>query len=189
FDPFFTTKEVGKGTGLGLYIVHSIVSNHGGYINVYSEQDQGTRFNIYLPVAKGAAEDVQREAADLGGTETILVIDDEPDVRELCKDMLCPLGYTLLLAENGSAGINLYRERGQEISLVILDMIMPRMGGNEVFHALRTINQNAKVLLYSGYSHNNFAGINQLLEHGAAGFVQKPFTLQDLGTAIRKALS
>ncbi len=189
FDPFFTTKDVGKGTGLGLYIVHSIVSNHGGYINVYSERKQGTRFNIYLPITAGAAAEAQPETMDIAGTETILVIDDEPDVRELCKDMLTPLGYTVLLAESGSVGINLYREKRSEIALVILDMIMPRMGGNEVFHALRTIKRDACVLLYSGYSHSNFAGISDLMQSGASGFVQKPFSLQDLGVAVRKAIA
>ncbi len=189
FDPFFTTKEVGKGTGLGLYIIHSIVSNHGGYINLYSEPGQGTRFNLYLPVSKDAVVEAQSESMSIGGTETILVIDDEADVRELCKDMLVPLGYRVLVAENGSTGVKLYREKQAEINLVILDMIMPRMGGNEVFHALRTINKDAVILLYSGYSHNNFAGINDLLQSGAAGFFQKPFSSQDIGAAIKKALA
>ena len=100
FDPFFTTKDVGKGTGLGLYIVHSIVNNHGGYINLYSEPGKGTRFNIYLPVAKGIVAEQAKEAVDVRGRGTILVIDDEPDVRELCKDSLTLLGYTVLIAEN-----------------------------------------------------------------------------------------
>ncbi len=189
FDPFFTTKEVGKGTGLGLYIVHSIVNNHGGYINLYSEPGKGTRFNIYLPLAKGAFAEEPQETVDVRGAGTILVIDDETDVRELCKDSLTLLGYTVLLAENAGAGINLYRERQKEISLVILDMIMPKMGGNEVFHALKTINKDVKVLLYSGYGHKNFAGIDELLKRGASGFVQKPFTSQDLGMAIKNALA
>jgi len=189
FDPFFTTKEVGKGTGLGLYIVHSIVNNHGGYINLYSEPQKGTRFNIYLPIAKGAAAEAPHQAVDVRGTGTILVIDDEPDVRELCKDVLAPLGYTVLLAENAGAGINLYREKQNEISLVILDMVMPKMGGTEVFHALRTINRNVKILLYSGYGHTNFAGIDELLKRGANGFIQKPFSDQDIGIAIKNVLS
>ena len=105
------------------------------------------------------------------------------------KTCLLPLGYRVLVAENGSAGVKLYREKQGEIHLVILDMIMPKMGGNEVFHALRTINKDATILLYSGYNHNNFAGINDLLQSGATGFFQKPFSAQDIGTAIRNALS
>ncbi|MDA8423239.1 MAG: ATP-binding protein [Nitrospiraceae bacterium] len=189
FDPFFTTKEVGKGTGLGLYIVHSIITNHGGYINVYSEPRKGTRFNIYLPISTDASIEARSEAMDISGNETVLIIDDEPHVRDLCKDMLVPLGYTVLIADSGSHGIKLYREHQAKISLVILDIIMPQMGGNEVFHALKTINKYVPILLYSGYSHNNFSGINDLLKSGAAGFIQKPFSTQDLGIAIRKALS
>ncbi len=188
FDPFFTTKEVGKGTGLGLYIVHSVISNHGGYINVYSEPRKGTQFNLYLPLAKSTVTEGTFVEVDIAGTETILVIDDEPHVRDLCNDMLTSLGYRVLVAGSGNAGISLYREKKSEISLVILDMIMPRKGGNEVFAALKTINNQVKILLYSGYSHNNYAGISELLEQGASGFIQKPFSLQDIGIAIRNAL-
>jgi signal transduction histidine kinase/ActR/RegA family two-component response regulator len=189
FDPFFTTKEVGKGTGLGLYIVHSIINNHGGYINLYSEPRKGTRFNIYLPITKSVSAEAPQEAVDVRGTGTVLVIDDEPDVRELCKDVLAPLGYTVLLAESAGEGINIFREKRNEISLVILDMIMPKMGGTEVFNALKTIDKNVKVLLYSGYGHDNFAGIDDLLRRGAAGFIQKPFSGQDIGIAIKNALA
>jgi CheY-like chemotaxis protein/two-component sensor histidine kinase len=189
FDPFFTTKEVGKGTGLGLYIVHSIVQNHGGYINLYSESGRGTRFNIYFPVTSAAAPEISQEQVDLTGSGTILVIDDEPHVRELCRDMLGSFGYTVLLADGGISGINLFRERRGDIAMVILDMIMPKMGGSEVFHSIRTIDPEARILLYSGYSHDSFAGINELLKQGAAGFIQKPFSHQDIGLAIKKILS
>ncbi len=189
FDPFYTTKDAGKGTGLGLYMVHSIVSNHGGYLNVYSEPGKGTRFHIYLPVAKGDLSGTAEPTEPLGGTETLLIIDDEAAVRNLGRDLLEPLGYRVLTAAGGSEGVELYRERQQEIALVILDMVMPRMGGNETFAALRAVNRNVRVLLYSGYSDGNFAGIKQLLEQGAAGFVQKPFSARELGQAVRKALA
>ena len=189
FDPFFTTKEVGKGTGLGLYIVHSIVQDHGGYINLYSESGRGARFNIYFPVTKAAVTEPLHEQMDLTGSGMILVIDDEPHVRELCKDMLESLGYTVLLADSGISGINLFRERRGDIALVVLDMIMPKMGGSEVFRSLRTIDPNARILLYSGYTHESFAGIDELLKQGAAGFIQKPFSSQDIGLAIKKILS
>lgn len=189
FDPFFTTKETGKGTGLGLYIVHSVISNHGGYVNLYSEPLKGTRFNIYLPITKAVDVEESGEAEDIMGSETILVIDDEADIRELCKDMLEPLGYTILLAGSGSDGINLFRTMKDKISLVIVDMIMPKMGGSEVFQALKTIKPDIKIILCSGYSHEGFAGIDKLLKSGAAGFVQKPFTRQSIAQAIKKALS
>lgn len=189
FDPFFTTKETGKGTGLGLYIVHSVVSNHGGYVNLYSEVGKGTRFNIYLPIIKTADIEESVEDEDIRGSETILLIDDEAYIRELCKDMLEPLGYTVLLAESGSDGINLYRTMKDKISVVIVDMIMPKIGGSEVFQAIKTINPDAKIILCSGYSHEGFAGIDNLLKSGAVGFVQKPFTRHTIAHAIKKALS
>ncbi len=189
FDPFFTTKEVGKGTGLGLYIVHSIVTNHGGYINLYSEPLRGTQFNIYLPVTGVSEPEAARDEEDLRGSGTLLVIDDESDVRELCKDLLTTLGYTVLLADSGSAGINVYREKKDEISLVILDMIMPKMGGREVFQNLKTIDPEVKILLCSGFGQNGFAGIEELLRKGAVEFVQKPFSRHAIGLALKKALS
>ena len=190
FDPFFTTKEVGKGTGLGLYIVHSIVHNHGGHINIYSEPERGTQFTIHLPIiAPDAGTTVYPEVTEVTGTGTILVIDDEPNVREMCRDMLGSLGYTVLLAEDGMAGIETYRNDHQDIDLVILDMIMPKMGGPEVFAALKAIDPAVKVLLYSGYSNSSHVGIDELLKRGVAGFIQKPFSAEDISIAIKKALS
>ena len=188
FDPFFTTKEVGKGTGLGLYIVHSIISNHGGYINLYSEPGKGTRFNIYLPITKEIAPEKSGQDIDIKGTGTILVIDDDPDIRELCVDMLESLGYTVLTAGTGSEGIKIFRSRKDDISVVILDMIMPKMSGNEVFQAIKTIKPDAKIILCSGYSNEGFVGIDKLLKSGAKGFIQKPFTLQTIGQAIKEIL-
>ncbi len=189
FDPFFTTKEIGKGTGLGLYIVHSIIANHNGYINLYSESDKGTRFNIYLPITKDKVIEKSKQDMDIKGTETILVIDDNTDIRDLCVDMLTPLGYTVLTAESGSEGINIFRSRKDNISLVILDMIMPKMEGSEVFQALKTIKSDVKIILCSGYSSNGFAGIDKLLKSGANKFIQKPFTRHSIAHAIKKALS
>ena len=189
FDPFFTTKETGKGTGLGLYMVHSIVTHHGGYINLYSEPGRGTRFNIYLPVALDAESIAPDEISELRGTETILVVDDEAYVREMCRDILAPLGYEVLLAEGGSDCIDIFSRHRERISIIVLDMIMPKMGGNQVFQAVRAIKSDVKVLLCSGYSSNGFAGIDKLLRGGANGFIQKPFSRQDIALAIRKALS
>jgi PAS domain S-box-containing protein len=189
FDPFFTTKDVGKGTGLGLYIVHSIVSNHGGYINFYSEPDKGTQFSIYLPVTKAVEPEEAHDAINLQGSGTILVIDDETFIREMCRDMLQRLGYKVILAENGPVGISIFREMKNEIDVVILDMVMPVMSGNEVFHTLKIIKNDAKILLCSGYSRNGFAGIDELLSQGASGFIQKPFVRRTMAFEIKKALS
>lgn len=188
FDPFFTTKETGKGTGLGLYIVHSIVSNHKGYINLYSEPGRGTRFNIYLPITKASDIEETEQEIDLRGEGTILVIDDEENMRELCKDILEPLGYNVVLSSDGEEGLKTFREIKESVSLVILDMIMPKVSGSEVFQALRSIKPDVKVILCSGYSHEGFAGIDKLLKSGASGFIQKPFTTKTLAISIKKAL-
>ncbi len=188
FDPFFTTKEMGKGTGLGLYMVHSIVNNHGGYINLYSEPGNGTRFAIYLPVAPEAEDESSDEIRDIGGTETVLVIDDEAYIREMCRDILTPLGYKVVIAEDGAAGIEVFRRKKEDIDLVILDMIMPGIGGNEVFPVLKTIRPDVKILLCSGYSSSGFAGIDRLLQNGASGFIQKPFSRHNIALAIKNAL-
>jgi CheY-like chemotaxis protein len=189
FDPFFTTKESGKGTGLGLYIVHAVVSNHGGYINLYSEPGKGTRFSIHLPYTRGLAPEAPPAPEDLRGSGTVLVIDDEAHIRELCKDMLEPLGYAVLLAAGSEEGVRMYRARKEGIALVVLDMIMPKTGGSEVFQTLKTIKPDVKVLLCSGYSNSGFAGIDTLLKNGALGFIQKPFSLQAFAGAIKNALS
>lgn len=189
FDPFFTTKDMGKGTGLGLYIVHSIINNHGGYINLYSEPLKGTKFNLYLPTTESMDNEKTLEAEDLQGAGTVLVIDDEYIVRELCRDLLEPLGYTVLLAEDGNSGIKAFREMKDAISLVILDMVMPGMGGAEVYQALRAIRKDVAVLLCSGYSENGLAGIDNLMKQGTSGFIGKPFSRRTIAHAVKDVLS
>ncbi len=189
FDPFFTTKDTGKGTGLGLYIVHSIIYNHGGHINLYSEEGKGTRFNVYLPVDRGTSLEETTDFGNIRGSETILVIDDESHIRDMCVDMLAPLGYEILLAEGGAAGIELFRNTKDRISLVMLDMIMPGLSGTEVFHALKAAKPDIKILLCSGYSQSGYEGIEKLLKSGANGFVQKPFARHYIARALRKTLS
>ncbi|MGC2063552.1 MAG: ATP-binding protein [Thermodesulfovibrionales bacterium] len=189
FDPFYTTKEAGKGTGLGLYIVHSIVTNHGGHINLYSEQGKGTLFNVYLPVVKGEKGTEREEVGELRGSETILMIDDEAAVREMSRDLLTRLGYEVILAGGGSEGLSIFREMQDKISLVVLDMMMPERGGKEIFRLLKEIKPDVRVLLCSGFSQEGYAGIEDLLREGAYGFLQKPFSRQQVALALRKALS
>lgn len=190
FDPFFTTKKAGQGTGLGLYIVHSIVTSHGGYINMYSEPDKGTRFNIYFPADHGPTTRMEAQQDDeLTGEGLILVVDDEFNVRELVKDMLEAAGYSVIAAADGFEGINTFRSRRQEIKAIILDMIMPKMSGGEVFQGLYNLDPAVKVILCSGYNNEGLAGIRDLLKSGAKGFVQKPFTKRAIVNAIRQAIS
>ncbi len=188
FEPFFTTKEVGKGTGLGLYTVHAIVDNHRGFINLHSDCGRGTRFNVYLPAEKGKDIEEPAEYQDLHGSETILVIDDDASVRATYKDMLAPLGYEILLADGGNEGIELFRRVKDKVSLVLLDMIMPKTSGSEVFHSLRAIHPRIKILLCSGYSQDGYAEIDKLLKTGGNGFIQKPFSRHHIALTIRKVL-
>ncbi len=187
FDPFFTTKEMGRGTGLGLASAYGILKGHGGIVTVSSEPGRGTTFEIYLPAS---GEEVVREAASTGriepGRGTVLVVDDEPMVREVTREMLLGLGYTVLTAASGAEALEVYGSRGTEIDVVVLDMIMPGMGGDEVNRALQALNPSVRVLLSSGYSLDGRA--SEILEKGVRGFLQKPFRLEDLSRKIRDAM-
>jgi PAS domain S-box-containing protein len=187
FEPFFTTKEMGRGTGLGLATVYGIVKNHGGFINVYSEVGQGTTFNIYLPASsRTITAEQEPDQVLVQGSETVLFIDDEEMILEIAQDMLEQLGYRALLANGGEEGIAVYRKQRGTIDLVILDMVMPGMGGGETFDALQKVNPEVKVLLASGYSLNGEA--SRILYRGCKGFIQKPFDMQQLSDKVREVL-
>ncbi|MFQ3574546.1 MAG: ATP-binding protein, partial [Thermodesulfovibrionales bacterium] len=187
FDPFFTTKPKGKGTGLGLYIVHTIVTNHNGYINFSSKPNEGTTFNIYLPVKEPPKTVEEKPLENHKGSLTILVIDDEEAIRSLCKDMLESVGYQVITANDGVDGIDKYIRHKDRIDAVILDMIMPKKRGDEVFLELKKINPDVKVIICSGFVHEDSIGIDTLLKSGAVGFIQKPFTINTLLLHLKKA--
>jgi PAS domain S-box-containing protein len=190
FDPFFTTKEAGKGTGLGLYIVHSIVTNHGGYINLYSEPGKGTRFSLYLPAgARQGVTDQMASPSIIHGSGTILVADDEEVVRGLCQSFLTTIGYQVLCAANGKEAVTLYQRHRDSIALVILDLVMPEMSGRDVFATLRSLDPGVKVLLTSGYTHEGQQGIAELMGQGAGGFLEKPFSLAALSQQVHQVIS
>jgi two-component system cell cycle sensor histidine kinase/response regulator CckA len=187
FDPFFTTKEMGRGTGLGLASAYGIVKNHSGYIDVYSEKGRGTTLEIYLPASD--KEVVKKEKLPeevLGGTETILFIDDEYVVIDVGQQMLKTLGYTVFQARSGKEAIEVYRKNQNRVDMVILDMIMPEMSGGETYDRLKEINPDIKVLLSSGYSVEGQA--TDILERGCNGFIQKPFNTSVLSKKIREIL-
>jgi two-component system, cell cycle sensor histidine kinase and response regulator CckA len=188
FEPFFTTKAMGRGTGLGLASVYGIIKGHGGHIDVYSEKGQGSTFNFYLP-ASSRKVDIKAgpvTSETRKGTETVLLIDDEEMILDVGCELLGELGYTVIPARSGPQALEIYREKQAEIDIVVMDMIMPGMGGGETFDRLKQINPKVKVLLSSGYSIDGQA--SKILERGCNGFIQKPFNLQQLSVKLRQIL-
>ncbi|MFO7727980.1 MAG: cache domain-containing protein [Desulfonatronovibrio sp.] len=189
FDPFFTTKDTGRGTGLGLASVYGIVKAHDGYIQCYSEPGQGTIFKIFLPASAQDAvveEGVSKEISLQGGKETILVVDDEEDIRELTREVLEELGYTVQTASSGEEALNIYQKQGQEIDLIMLDLNMPGMGGYKCLQELLHFDSGVKVIIASGYSAQGHAGKSST--SGARGFISKPYSLRELASKVRETL-
>jgi len=187
FEPFFTTKEVGKGTGLGLSIVYGIVKQHHGYITVYSEPEVGTSFNIYIPSVKAAAQekDVKSPAVE-GGTETILVAEDEAMVRNLTKTILSQAGYTVIEATDGENAVEKFMENKDAIALAFLDVVMPRKNGKEAYEEMRRVKADLKVLFTSGYTGD--VVIDKGILEKEYNFIQKPIVPDDLLSKIRTIL-
>jgi len=187
-EPFFTTKDLGKGTGLGLSVSHGIIHSHNGSLSINSSPDAGSRVRVYLPLAAGDEDQPRPVAGDdlPRGDESLLLIDDEPSILRVAERLLTRAGYTVVSAEGGRRGLELYRQRGSEFSLVILDMMMPELSGPEVYQALVELDPKVRVLLSSGYSRQGEA--EALLEQGVAGFVQKPYAVATLSHAVRNVL-
>jgi len=187
FDPFFTTKEKGRGTGLGLASAYGIIKNHGGVITVYSEVGTGTAFNIYLPLSEKSVcqEKIPKELI-VNGTETILLVDDEEIILDVAQAMLKKLGYRVLTADGGRKAVDLVKQNGHEIDMVIVDLIMPEMEGGKVFDLIRETQPAMPVILSSGYSINGQA--NEIMQRGCSGFIQKPFTIFEISKKIRSVL-
>ena len=195
FEPFYTTKEIGKGTGLGLSMAYGIVKQHDGHINVYSEVGYGTSFKVFLPVSAeaAAAEQATIQPALFGGSETILVAEDETALRDLAKDVLEASGYTVLLAKNGEEAVKVYRENRERIDLLLLDVVMPRMGGAEVFEQIRASGGDLPVIFMTGYSsetvQNRFVKQYELFVGSETTIVQKPYSVELIERKIREVLN
>ncbi|HIJ96114.1 MAG TPA: response regulator [Desulfuromonadales bacterium] len=187
FEPFFTTKESGRGTGLGLAAVYGTVSAHAGEIRLQSQAGLGSVFNIYLPLAVAKTRTPSDSEAAIRGSGGILMVDDEEILRAISGEMLEDLGYTVYLAEDGQQALELYAAHRDEIHLVILDMIMPRLGGRETYLRLRESDPHLKVLFCSGFHGEGTAA--ELGELGACGFLQKPYSCSSLSKAVAAALA
>jgi len=188
FEPFFTTKTNGEGTGLGLAMVHGIVVQHQGYIRCYSEPGMGTSFKIYFPVSSAdlVLDMAVTRQMPAFGTETILLVDDDERLREMGAEMLGMAGYEVISASSGEDALAIYARSTDEISLVILDLIMPGMGGKRCLEEILRINPDAKVIISSGYSSNGL--VLGDMRTGARGFLRKPYDAKDILIAIRKVL-
>jgi PAS domain S-box-containing protein len=181
FEPFFTTKELGKGTGLGLSTVMAIIKSHGGFVDVYSEVGKGTRFKVYLPVTQTRERDcppADHQELPTGHGELILVVDDEDSIREITKTALETYGYKVLIASDGIEAIALYTQRKEEISVVLIDMMMPSMDGPSTIRVLQKIDPQVKVIGVSGLVSND--KMIEILGNSVKTFLPKPYTSNEL---------
>ena len=189
FEPFFTTKEKGKGTGLGLSTVFGIVKQHLGHVEVHSEIGKGSVFRVYLPAIEAAAEtrgEIQKVPVR-GGTETILLAEDHEGLRQMSHQLLSSLGYSIVVARDGHEAIEKFEADSRKISLVILDVVMPRLGGPDAFERIRGINPAIPVIFTSGYSEESDL-LSSLISRGRTLLLQKPYPPKDLARKIRDVL-
>lgn len=187
FEPFFTTKELGRGTGLGLASVYGIIKGHGGYIDVDSKKGHGATFFVYLPISTRPAEKTDyKDQSVIHGSGCILVVDDDPAVLEISSKMLSKLGFRVLEACSGHDALSLFRQNRDMVDLVLLDMIMPDIGGGEVYERMKDIDHNVKAILATGYSLDGEA--SRILKKGCDGVIQKPFSIDRLSRVIYRVL-
>lgn len=187
FDPFFTTKEIGKGTGLGLSIVYGIIKQHNGYITVRSKPQEGTTFDIYLPAVKMAIAEEPQVITDVaGGTETILVAEDDPMVRGMVKEILLTYGYNVIEAGDGKDAVSKYVEHHDKIDLLIFDVVMPKKNGKEAYDEICEMDASVPVVFISGYTGD--VVINKGIKDTTVGYISKPLSADQLLRKVREAL-
>jgi signal transduction histidine kinase/sensor domain CHASE-containing protein/CheY-like chemotaxis protein len=188
FEPFFTTKGAGRGTGLGLASVFGTVAGHHGGLEVHTALGQGTTFHLYLPqTAAAAGRDAAASRPLLPrGSGTVMVVDDEAESRQLAADLLRDLGYTVLLAPGAPEALELFRANAARIDMVLLDMVMPGMGGYDCFQALKAVRPDVQVLIISGYAIN--AEVRRVLDEKPAGYLPKPLDIRQLAVTLHQLM-
>jgi len=189
FEPFFTTKEPGKGTGMGLASVYGTMRTHRGVVSVESALGRGTSVRLYLPLAPRAAQqlEIEREPAAARGCGHVLLVDDEPTVREMATALLRDLGYQVTGCADGHEAVAYYRDHWRGVDLVILDLVMPVLGGRDAFLAMRAINPRIRALVSSGFGLNGKA--QSILDEGGLAFLGKPYRRAELARAVAAALA
>ncbi len=191
FEPFYTTKEVGKGTGLGLAMVYGIIKKHNGFIDVTSALGEGTKFSAFIPLTPKSSEDNVEAGEpgirrDPGRKLVVMVVDDEPDLRDFCVTALGEIASDILVAGNGVEALEQFEKAGRKVDLILLDLTMPKMSGPECFQRLRALDPDVRVLISSGYSLDIEA--ENLLKGNASGFLPKPYDLNELMDSVDRAL-
>ena len=193
FDPFFSTKSTDdqKGRGLGLSTVYGIIKNHDGFIIVESDKGHGASFHVCLPASENSeVQEITEDSQDIvqmqKGSETILLVDDEPEIINIGKNFLEKLGYKPIIARNGIEAVEIFKIFQDEISLIVLDLIMPEMNGKQAFAEIKKIREDSKILISTGYAVDD--KIEELLNKGCQGFIRKPFSLNEFSYALRKIL-
>ncbi|MCX7794357.1 MAG: response regulator [Thermodesulfovibrionales bacterium] len=190
FEPFFTTKEVGKGTGMGLAMAYGVIQNHGGFITVESSPKKGSQFIIYLPLLEGELKEGVKEMGEFTQPEKskgrILIIEDEKSIRSFTRKTLEEIGYEVFEASDGLEAIEIYRRERGNLDLVILDLILPRLNGLEVFKKIKELNPEQKIIISTGYGLRSH--LEELLGQDVAAFLEKPYTYITLTTALKEAL-
>jgi CheY-like chemotaxis protein len=186
FEPFFSPYRPIRYEGLGLAAAYGTIKSHHGIINVYSEKGHGTTFNIHLPASEKGLESLPDGAEADRGSETVLIVEDDSMAARIGRDILERWGYRVMVADNGGEAIEIYAEYKKRIQLVLLDLILPDLSGDQVFSSLRKINPDVRVIITSGYNVNQ--QITHLLNHGCTDFIQKPFQSRALSSKVRAAL-
>lgn len=188
FEPFYTTKAVGAGTGLGLSMVYGAVHSHGGYIDVVSYPGSGTRFSIYFPIVDGQeGMHLKSSVVEQGHQETILLVDDDESLLEANEQLLIELGYQVMTAKNGFQAVEVYRNKIDSIDLILMDVVMPVLGGHAAAEQIRKINPEVKVLFVTGYDKTHESTCEMVSEWEIV--LNKPLAVDELSRAIREKLS